>query len=272
VRVAVIGAGGFVGSAFVRHLSAAGHEVSQVRRDNYDAYRGISHDVVVDAAANASKLLAERDPLADVERTVVHRWRTLHDFPAGLHLHISSVDVYDDLASPARTKESVAPDPAGQSHYGFHKHLAEQCVAHVARRWLIVRLAGMVGPGLKKNPVFDIVRDEPLRIHPDSRYQFLTTDDAAALSWMLVERGASNEIFNVCGDGLISPREIAALGGRGLNLTGLSSDLRPRIVDVSIDRLKRLAPVPSTRVAIERFLARIEVPLASTQCVSGGAR
>jgi nucleoside-diphosphate-sugar epimerase len=252
----VIGAAGFVGAAFVRHVRAAGYPVVEVTRERYPEVACQRYDVVVDAAASSSKVLAENEPFADFERTVAHRMRTLADFPAGLHVHVSSVDVYDDLASPETTVETVVPTPSRQSHYGFHKYLAEQCVVHFAPRWLIVRLAGMVGPGLRKNPVFDILHDAPLRIHPDSAYQFLATDDAARLTWRLVEQGLTHDVYNVCGRGLISPRRIAELADRRLDLSALSSGSRPRIVNVSTARLERLADVPDTHETIERFLGR----------------
>jgi nucleoside-diphosphate-sugar epimerase len=256
MRVAVIGASGFVGAAFVRHVRTAGYHVVEATRERYADVAGQRYDIVVDAAASSSKVLAENEPFTDFERSVAHRMRTLADFPAGLHVHVSSVDVYDNLTSSDATVETAVPSPSRQSHYGFHKYLAEQCVAHFATRWLIVRLAGMVGPGLRKNPVFDILHEAPLRIHPDSAYQFLATDDAARLTWRLVEQGITNDVYNVCGRGLISPRRIAELAGRRLDLSALSSGTRPRIVDVSTARLERLAEVPATVETIERFLGR----------------
>src|SRR5262249_25120759 len=145
--------------------------------------------VVIESACNSKKFLAEERPFAEFDHSVTHRLRTLRDFPARLHVHISSVDVYDDLSSPATTGESAAAGPENPSHYGFHKFLAEELVRHHAATWLIARLAGMVGPGLRKNPVFDLSRGQPLRIHPDSQYQFMHTDDVAACIWTLVERG-----------------------------------------------------------------------------------
>jgi nucleoside-diphosphate-sugar epimerase len=144
---------------------------------------------------------------------------TLRDFPADLHVHVSSVDVYGDLTSPATTREESPADLAPTSHYGFHKLLAEQIVEHYAGRWLIVRLGGMVGPGLWKNPVYDVLNGCPLRIHPDSQYQFIHTDEVARLVWLLVEKGAAEDAFNICGQGLMSPREIAATAGQGMDLS-----------------------------------------------------
>ena len=104
MRVTVIGAGGFVGSAFVRHLAGRGIEAVQVTRETYARLAGSESDVVIDAAANSRKVLAESAPFEEFDQSVSHRVRTLRDFPAELHVHVSSVDVYVDLASSATTR------------------------------------------------------------------------------------------------------------------------------------------------------------------------
>jgi nucleoside-diphosphate-sugar epimerase len=144
--------------------------------------------------------------------------------------------------------------------YGFHKQIAEWCVRRHSASWLIVRLAGMVGPGLRKNPVFDILNDQPLRISPESRYQFMSTDDAAEITWQLVGHGVRDTVWNVCGDGLISPREIADIIGRRITVHPEAEHAAPRIVDVNIERISRIRPIPATRSTIERFLLERRVP------------
>ena len=158
MRVTVIGANGFVGSAFVRLLQRrADIELITVTRENFDTAPVGHSDVVIEAACNSKKYLADRDPLAEFELSVTHRLKSLRRFPADLQLHISSVDVYGDLSSPATTTEATPPDLARVSSYGLHKLLAEQLVRHYSPAWLILRLAGMVGPGLRKNPVYDLL-------------------------------------------------------------------------------------------------------------------
>jgi nucleoside-diphosphate-sugar epimerase len=259
MQVTIIGANGFVGSAFARLLKKQTKvKLTEVTRENYVGLRGRQSDVLIDAAGNSRKFLADQNPAADFEASVNHRLRTLLDFPARFHLHLSSVDVYPDLTSPATTREDKPVDISRSSSYGAHKFLAEQLVRHYASQWLIVRLAGMVGPGLRKNPVYDILHDEPLRIHPDSRYQFLHADDAARIVWDLVQSGAAGEIFNVCGNGLISPREISLLARRALNLTLLAAEARPRIVNVNVAKIKSRVSLPATRQTVETYLSRVK--------------
>jgi nucleoside-diphosphate-sugar epimerase len=255
MRVTLIGANGFVGTGLRLFLAAQpGVELTPVTRENYAALKGRAGDITIDVAGNSKKFLSDQQPLLDLDLSVVHRLRTVQDFPAALHVHVSSVDVYDDLTSPKTTGEDSPINAAAASHYGLHKFLAEQIVQHYAADWLILRLAGMVGPGLKKNPVFDILNGQRLRIHPDSRYQFMHTAEVARILWDLVHSKLRKEIFNVCGDGLISPREISVLAGKALDLTLLPRDAAPRIVDVNIDKLKKFARVPHTAETVAKFV------------------
>jgi nucleoside-diphosphate-sugar epimerase len=164
------------------------------------------------------------------------------------------VDVYDRLDSPLTTREDTVLRPEAASHYGFHKRLAEMLVQHYAPDWLILRLGGMVGPGLRKNPVHDVLSGSPLWIHPDSQYQFLPTSDVARIAWLLVSGGHRKEIFNVSSEGLVSPRDVARLAGRALDLERVPPRDPPRIVDISIEKLSRYVNVPSTLDAIRSFL------------------
>jgi nucleoside-diphosphate-sugar epimerase len=259
MQVTIIGANGFIGSAFARLLkNQTGVKLTEVTRETYVELRGRESDVLIEAAGNSKKFLADQNPAAEFEASVTHRLRTLLDFPARFHLHISSVDIYNDLTSPATTREDSPMDISRSSRYGAHKFVAEQLVRHYASRWLIVRFAGMVGPGLRKNPVYDILHGEPLRIHPESRYQFLHADDAAQIAWNLAQSGATGEVFNVCGDGLISPQEISLLAGRPLNLTLLATEVRPRIVNVSVAKIKGRTSLPATRQTIEAYVSRVK--------------
>lgn len=256
MKVVLVGSNGFVGSAFGRLLSARGHEVISVTRATYAAAIGVSADVVIEAACNSKKFFAEEEPFLEFDASVGHRLRTLRDFPAPVHLHISSVDVYVDLTSPATTGEDVPIVPEAASYYGLHKRMSEELVQKYADEWLIIRLAGMVGPGLRKNPVHDIINGQPLRIHPESRYQFLHTDDAARISWDLLESGARGEIYNLCGAGTIRPVDIAQLASRPLDLSQLPPDATPRVVDINIEKIQRRYSIAESAATVDAFISR----------------
>lgn len=247
----LIGGRGLVGSAFARTLEAAGRPFAVIGRDNYASYRGQSCELLINANGNSRKPLAKEDPLADFDASVRSVRASLIDFRFERYLHVSSCDVYPDCSSPAVTSEDQPLDPARQSAYGFHKYLAEQCVRHGARDWLIFRLGGFVGPGLKKNAIFDILQGGPLWLDPMSQLQFLETDAAARIMLDIVGRGISRHVFNLCGRGVMRLQEAVERTGRQVAVNPGSPRVR---YDVSIERVSRLVEVPETRQAVFDFL------------------
>jgi len=252
MRIALIGWRGFVGSAFARFFKKQGIPFTGVDRANYARHAGAVCDLAILAAANSKKFVAEETPLADLEQSVELTSRILRDFQAARHLLLSTVDVYNDLSSPETTRETTPIDAGALGNYGFHKRLSELLVLRHSPHPLVFRLAGMVGPGLKKNPVFDVCNGLPIRIHPDSRYQFLHTARVAEMVWGIQGMLPAGGTINVCGAGLVSPREIAAMAGVGLDASQASGP--PRIVDICIGKLAGLAPAPSSADAVAGFL------------------
>jgi nucleoside-diphosphate-sugar epimerase len=247
----VLGGEGFVGSAFARHcrLHELDHQI--VERDNYQQFVGGRCDILINANGNSKKYLAREDPLEEFAQSVRSARASLVDFRADLYVHLSTCDVYPDCSTPETTRESIHLDVARQSAYGFHKYLAEQCVQHAAPRWLIARLGGMVGPGMKKNPVFDILHEQALWLDPESQLQFLHTDSVARIIFDLIENGTAREIINICGDGLISLQDIADMAGKAVRVQPESPKVR---YNVSIGKLQAIRPVPQTRDTLGAFL------------------
>jgi len=241
-----------VGSAFARVLEASGRPFVILDRESYADYAGRPCELLINANGNSRKPLAKQNPLADFDASVRTVRASLADFRFDRYIHLSSCDVYPDCSSPETTREELRLDVSLQTPYGFHKYLAEQCVRHGAREWLIIRFGGFVGPGLKKNAIFDILSGGPLWLHPASQLQFLHTDDAARIVLELAGRGLSREIVNVCGQGLISLEEAIASTGRTVALRPDSPKVR---YEVSIEKLSRSVSVPGTRSTVLAFLA-----------------
>lgn len=240
-----------MGSAFARTCERRGIPFRVIDRENYSRLAGIPCEIFINANGNSSKILAQRDPLADFEASVKTTRASLEDFPCSLYVLLSSCDVYPDCSSPATTREDEPIDVSRQNPYGFHKYLAEQCVRHRAPDWLIIRFGGFVGPGLKKNPVFDILQKGILWLHPESEMQFLPTDRGAEIVLDLVERGISRETFNVCGKGTIKLQEIIEVTGRQVSVHPGSPRVR---YEVNVEKISSLFPVPSTRETVLHFV------------------
>jgi nucleoside-diphosphate-sugar epimerase len=208
--VFVLGGNGFVGSAYVRLLKSQGVPVEVIDRDNYQAMKGRECEVLINANGNSNKPAAERDPIWDFDastRSVVH---SLSDFPTQRYVMLSSGSVYFDTTSPAATAEDQAIDGARLGRYGLHKLLAEQAVRGIHKSWLIIRMGNFVGPGLKKNSIFDILGEGQIWLAPQSELQFIHTDAAARLVWSLVVKGVEKEIVNLGGEGVVCLADVHA--------------------------------------------------------------
>ena len=247
----LLGGRGLVGSAFARVCEASGLPFAILDRETYASYRGQSCSLLINANGNSRKPLAKEKPLEEFDASVRSVRASLVDFRFERYIHLSSCDVYPDCSSPETTREDVAPDIARQSPYGFHKYLAEQCVQHAAADWLIFRFGGFVGPGLRKNAIYDILHGGRLWLDPLSELQFLHTEDAARIVLDVAARGVTREVFNLCGRGVIALSEVIERTGRDVVLQPGASRVR---YDVSIEKISRLVEVPETRSAVLSFV------------------
>lgn len=251
--IIVIGGRGFVGSAYVRLFEKLKLEHLIITRENYAKHIGKSCDILINANGNSSKLLADREPKRDFDSSVRSVLHSLEDFKAGAYVLLSSGDVYSDQSFPAFTTESSPIDTTRQSRYGFHKYLAELIVRQHQPRWLIMRMGGFVGPGMKKNAVFDMLGDKPVWLHPDSELQFISTDTAAGVVWNLVQKGITREIVNLGARGVI---RLTDLHRRIKSISVFQPEARKVRFEISLDKLATLSafPIPETAAEVENFL------------------
>lgn len=251
--VFVIGGNGFVGSAFVRLFESKGIPFQSIEKDNYQDFIGKSCDILINVNGNSKKFLANEDPLREFHETTESVCASLHNYKYTKYVHCSTCDVYNDFKNPLNNHEKISIDPVKQSRYGFHKRLAEQLVQYEAKDHIIVRFGGFVGPNMRKNPIFDILNGGPLWLDPKSELQFLHTDDAASLVWGLVERGYRNEIFNVCGDGLIKLQDVIDAAGKDVPVKPEATSV---LYQINIDKLKSVASVPLTKKTVLDFVKK----------------
>ena len=152
---ALIGHSGFVGSTLSKQFDFTDFyrsgTIAEIERRNFD--------LVVCSAAPAQKWIANRDPLADrqnIDSLISH----LKTVTCDTFVLISTVDVFK---SPIGVDEDTPVDEAGLHAYGLHRRLLEECVESHFPNHLIVRLPGLVGPGLRKNVIFDFLNDNNLQ-------------------------------------------------------------------------------------------------------------
>jgi nucleoside-diphosphate-sugar epimerase len=112
-------------------------------------------DTVVCAAAPAKKWIANRNPEADrqnIENLISH----IKTVTCQTFILISTVDVFK---TPIGVDEDTPIEEEGLHAYGLHRRHLEQFVQGHFPHHLIVRLPGLVGPGLRKNVIFDFLND-----------------------------------------------------------------------------------------------------------------
>lgn len=249
--IGIIGHKGFVGSALFERLHIANeYGVTGIGRQEYSTNTGSHFDILINADGNSSKFLASKNPLKDFQMNVDTTIEIAQDFSCDLFVHISSVDVYNLMGNSSRTREDEAIEPVSLSNYGFSKYCAEQVVKRFAKKWLILRLGGMVGAGMKKGPVFDILESSKLYVHPDSLYQFINTSEVAEIILQLIKRETSNEIFNIAGTGQIRLSEIAKLAN--VELSEYGADIQN--LNISNAKIGKLFTLSTTKETIKQYL------------------
>lgn len=253
----IIGAKGFIGSAIVAEAKARGYSTTEVDLDNYTSAIGSQADLLINAGGNSRKFIDDQDPVKGYELSVTSVMRLLQDFRFKKFVHLSSGAIYPDEGDPAKNAEDTKLDPATMTRYGFHKWLAEQLVRHYAPDHLIVRMGGFVGPGLKKNAIYDLLTEGPFFVHPDSSFQYMDTRDLARLVFELAEGISGGErLFNVSAKGALSIREVAKLAGREIPADAAS---RPVVrAELNVDKAAGLVKLLTTMETVRRFIEQFQ--------------
>ena len=160
---ALIGSSGFVGSTLLKQRSFD----FLYRSTNINDIDRKSFDFVACAGASASKWAANANPNSDLQKInelIAH----LKTIQCNIFVLFSTVDVFK---IPINVDESTPVEETGLHPYGLHRRVIEKFVQTQFPNHLIVRLPGLVGPGLRKNVIFDLLNENNLHT-VDSRGEF----------------------------------------------------------------------------------------------------
>ena len=248
----ILGGEGFIGSAFVRYCKNNSINFISINKKNYKDFIGSRCDILINANGNSKKYLAQQDEMFDFDASTRSVKRSLVDFIFNKYVYLSASDVYSNTGLLSKTHEKFKIDVKKISNYGFHKYLAELCVIHGAKNWLIFRLGGFVGANLKKNPVFDIVNNKNLQVHENSKFQFMETDKTAEIVFKMIKKNLLNEIFNLVGNGNIKVKEIYEIA----NKQPLKNhEIKDRFnYNVSNKKIRKFISIPNTKSVIKNFI------------------
>jgi len=231
MRVIVVGYTGFVGRAVYQYLKEVGYDVEGF--NSHSPYIDAVCDVVVNCAGNSRKFTSENNNefTQSIEDGVLER---LKQIESKRIIHISTVDVHNSESSM----------------YGQQKIFVESRIRRMYPSFSILRLSALVGEGLKKNVVFDIVNEKPLFVTRTSTYCFISTKVIAELIVALLRQDFGSLVLDVGGEGLVAVEQIAQILGKEVISFGNCDEHYPAI---DITTLKRFIPVKKSYEYIEEF-------------------
>lgn len=287
MTVVVLGSGGRLGGALVRHLRQSGrrvvafdHRALDLTRPEIirDRLEPLQFDAVVNAAALTSLEACEEDPVqADAANARGPALVASLCAARGARLvHVSTDYVYDGARPGSRTEDDpVAP----LGHYARSKLLGEQLVMeNSGGRALIARTSWIFGPDRPAFPdsIIKRARREP-RVQAVSD-KFSTPTSSAEFAELIEpfltgELAGASGILNVCNSGAASWQEyaqaalqFAAEAGVPLRATAIEPiplaempgfvAQRPRHTAMSVEKLARLLgrQPPPWQEALRRYI------------------
>jgi len=207
--IGILGSNGVVGSSLVKNLSE-NNKIVEITRKNYDKIKKLHliFDVLINANGNASKRLATKNPLEDLELSVASVYDYLADFECKRYIYISSIDILYE------------------STYGLHKQFAESIVTLNYNDYTCLRLGAVIGKKAKKGLTFDIANLKEVGVSADSRLQLVHVNDIAEIIKVLFTLGEWEAHYNCWSPDNISPDEISEALGKPIKY---GNDLRKQI-------------------------------------------
>jgi hypothetical protein len=162
---ALIGHTGFLGGNLARQFSFDECYSST----NIAAIRGRQFDLLVSSGVTAMKWWANLNPAEDRAR-IDSLLGNLVSVQARRVVVLSTVDVYP---APFGVNEMFDCHSGSNHAYGDNRLYFEEAMRKLFGEITVVRIAGVFGPGLKKNVIYDLLHDNCLEtINPESWFQY----------------------------------------------------------------------------------------------------
>lgn len=193
--IGIIGGNGFIGSAIAREIAHLDPVI--ITRDNNDHYKDTRFDTLINAAGNSKKYIADQHPVKDFRKSVVETHDYIHTYKFDKYIHISTVDVLKD------------------SRYGKNRALVEELIRRYTRDHVLIRCSSVIGSGMKKGILKDILEEKPVRVSNNSRIQFITAKKIGQIVQLCIEGMLPNwEMILAAGINGLSPEEIGKIAGK----------------------------------------------------------
>jgi nucleoside-diphosphate-sugar epimerase len=274
MKVAITGAGGFVGSWLAKELENHGYEVfcTDVNTDgrnllDENSFRewidSINPDICYHLAAQVGRIFGERDVVHTVRHnaemtTIVAKYCG----EKGIRLaYVSTSEVYGDQGENECDEYGELKLP--HNLYGVTKYWGEQAAELFAPENLVIaRLSMPYGPGVPPGKgrramdtmLWQAYHGLPLTVHAGAERSWCWIGDTVKALRMIIEQPESG-IFNVGRDD--DPKTMLEIAERACDLAGASRDLiqvvpapgmQTVVKRLSTERIRQLGWVPTVEL------------------------
>lgn len=193
----LIGGKGLVGSGFRRYFENHKVKFKIITRKNKKKFFGKKCNVIIDCNGNGSKRKANINPGFDFEASVKSVVENLNNIKFNKYIYISTIYTYKNLTNKNATSENNQKNSEVISPYGLNKRIAELYVKKLAPNYLIFRLPFVIGPGLKRNSVYDLTHRKKTFYTFNSKINWIHTDTIAKNAISILKKKIKNQTFNL---------------------------------------------------------------------------
>lgn len=247
--IGILGGNGFLGSNLASYFRTKECTVTAISRDTYVENIGKEFDVFINANGNSRRFWANQHPQEDYEASVVSVEKSIQNFGFKKYFFISSSDVYPNHHDSEQTKESQTIDENKLEPYGLHKLQAETAVKKLPD-YIILRCSAMIGPGLQKGLIKDILDGTDLFITKDSRLQFITTTEIGGVIQKIADDRIRNTIFNCGGKGSVGVTEILKIFGKSVVFR---DEAQKQEYEMNVHKLDKLVILKTSQKYLKEF-------------------
>lgn len=249
----IVGGKGLAGSALVKYTEEKNFEYDIIQRENKQNFFGKSCDILIFANGNPLKYKANQDPIFDFHASVESVIEYVHKIEFKLFILLSTIDVYDRKSNETTTSEDIKINTDVLNTYGYNKLLAENYVKHYCKNYLIFRLGGLIGVGLKKNPAYDFINHEKkVMISPNSQLNFINTRLVAESIFKIIEMNKTKEIFNLASKNSLKIKDIKKIIGYDSEYTKDSKDFLQNY-HINTKKIQKFVNLSTSEEAIEEY-------------------
>ena len=250
----LIGGKGLVGSGFRRYFKKHKIKFKIITRDNKKKFFGKKCNTIIDCNGNGSKRKANNDPTFDFEASVKSVVENLNNIKFNKYIYISTVYTYRNLTNKKDTTEKCQKNSDSISPYGLNKRIAELYVKKLSPTYLIFRLPFIVGPGLKRNSVYDLTHNKKTYYTFNSQINWIHTDTIAKSIITILKKNIKNQIFNLASRDSITIDKVLEL----CNLKKkdvISSKRTLEKTYINCNKIKKYVPLSNSVDEVKKYIS-----------------